>query len=217
MKRSRSAGMALDLNTLKAVTRANREQCAELVDFIHRKRADLPESFFEIGEALRTINKKALYRAAGHDSFADLLRAHGLPSLTQANKLVAVVELLERADAVALGQEKAYALTRYVQAVGTGTPIHSLLKQRDVVDGKSVQEATVRDLLDAARRAKAERRPPSALQDRKQAAARMAQRAQASLRKQGWEDVQVKARRVGGRFEFDVVTTEELLRRLARL
>src|SRR5947208_222063 len=111
------------LDATRALTRANRERCAELTAEIHRKTSDIRDSFFEIGEALVEINNNALFKAAGHPTFPSYLAAEGLMSPSQASKLISVAELMGREDAITLGTEKAYALTQYARALPDAAPL----------------------------------------------------------------------------------------------
>src|SRR5262245_5423900 len=87
-----------------------------LLALIERRKQRITEDFYDIGEALRELLRKELYRPLGHASFDALLVARKVMSPAQAYKLVALVDRIPRDEALALGQEKAYALVSYTAA-----------------------------------------------------------------------------------------------------
>ncbi|MBK6531586.1 MAG: hypothetical protein IPF99_18850 [Deltaproteobacteria bacterium] len=117
---TRSAGKAarsgLIVATKAAALAANRKKLASLEGLIRRRLATVVESFYDVGVALREILEKKLYAVKGHASLADYLTATKLVSLTQAEKLIAIVRRVPREEAMAAGQERAYALIALADA-----------------------------------------------------------------------------------------------------
>ena len=182
MGKERTALANIELSSTRAMTKENRQRCAQLVALIRRKMQDIRDGFFEIGTALADINNNALFKAAGYESLEALLEQEGFMGAAQARKLITISEHVDREDAIALGTEKAYALTRYSQALGNGGPVASLLKRNELVNGKRLKEASVRDLVQATREAHGPARDGVAHQR-----ARTAREAQAAVPEDGAE------------------------------
>jgi hypothetical protein len=132
----------------------NKARLAELMALIRRRLTEVVEGFYDIGEALREIVDHKLYAAMGHKSLGELLKAEGLISLRQATKLIAVVRKTPREQALALGQERAYALVAYTEATPEPDSPAQLLAEGANVGGKPAKDASVRDILAATRGAR---------------------------------------------------------------
>jgi hypothetical protein len=130
----------------------------ELLDLITRRKGRIAEDFYDIGEALRELLKSRLYVDLGHESFAEMLEARGVLGETQAHKLIAVVSSFPRKQALEIGHEKAYVLTRLAAATSEPEAPATLLDSGKVIEGKAVAEASLRDLEDVRRKLNAKRR-----------------------------------------------------------
>ncbi len=150
----------------KALATARKKKRGEaLIALIERRRARIVEDFYDIGEALRELLRDELYAALGYASFEALLDDRGLVSVAQARKLISVVDSVPREDALALGQERAYALVSYAAATPEDDTVAGL-----VSGGATITKASVREIRAAARgeRAKAAaNEPPTAAQKAK--------------------------------------------------
>ena len=114
---TKAAGQSrLIVATKAAALEAHQKQLATLQRLIRRRLATAAESFYDIGVALREILEKKLYAAAGHASLAAYLTATKLVSVTQADKLIAIVRHIPREEAMAAGQERAFAMLALVAA-----------------------------------------------------------------------------------------------------
>ncbi|WP_437490501.1 hypothetical protein WME75_13800 [Sorangium sp. So ce1014] len=171
-----------------------------LLELIARRKAQIAEDFYEIGEALRELQRKKLYLALGHASFGDMLKARDIMGLTQAKKLIGVVAALPRDKALALGPEKAYALTRYTAATPEVDTPAWLMDQGATVAGKSLEEISVRELTAEVGKVRTQTAAPKRRDPEEQRAKAAARATQAALRKRGAKGATVEARRAKGGF-----------------
>src|SRR4051812_3414055 len=74
----------------KIASEANRKRAEALLAEITRRLLSIAEDFYDIGQALLELKKKSLFVALGYKSFAEMLGARGVMSITQANKLIRV-------------------------------------------------------------------------------------------------------------------------------
>ncbi len=167
----------------------NTARLAELVALIRRRMASVVEGFYDIGEALREILDKKLYGVAGHSGLEGLLEAEGLMSYRQATKLIALVRKVPRAQALALGQEKAYALVSYTEATPEADSPAELVAADAKVGAKSVSKASVREIETATHavrsKEKAKRPPTAAERARSKADAELVKTLRGALRDAG--------------------------------
>lgn len=195
----------------RALRGEHKKEALELVAHIRRNMQFITDAFFEIGVALTAFNNNRLYAALGYSSFAEALATLKLMSQAQANKLIAVAELVPREAAVQLGSEKSYALTRYAQVAPEKQTVEQLLHSGRL-NGKPLTDVTLQELQDGRRRL-APRRPPRPGSPAAHAAT-VARQAQALLRKRGWDGVRVTpvARGTRVRLELDVDVLERVTR-----
>lgn len=88
------------------------------IALIQRRRAEITESFYDIGEALVRLKTPGVAVAIGHKTFADLCRVELQMSSAKAEQLIAIATRVPREDALKLGQERTLALL----AVAAATP-----------------------------------------------------------------------------------------------
>jgi len=189
--------------------RLKREQdklrAQHLVNLIERKADDVKHAFFDIGAAWVELANNRLYLALGFATFADLVEASGVMGLSQAKKLMAVAELVPREDALRMGTEKAYAITRLTSLLPEGKPVKDVLREHDVINGQSVEQASTRDIeaaVERLRHNRAKARPnPEA-----DAHHKLARESQAAFRRHGVRHAVVKAvrRKMGWRMVIEV-------------
>ncbi len=151
-------------------------RATELLDLIARRKARIVDDFYDIGEALKELFQKELFRALGHRSFEAMLKAHHVMSATQARKLIHLVEQIPRAEALALGQEKAYALVSYTAATPEPDVPAVLAREDAKVGGKKLSKVSVRELQLAAKEARGRARAtkPKTPAEKQRAAAQKA-------------------------------------------
>jgi len=148
-----------------ASSERKKARAEELLALIARRKERMLEDFYDVGEALRELLEHKLYVALGHPSFEAMLTAHDVMGARQARKLVALVSQIPRAQAVALGQEKAYALVAYTAATPEPDVAADLAKKDAKIGSKPISEASVRDLQRATKAIhakRAARRPKTA-------------------------------------------------------
>jgi hypothetical protein len=161
----------------------DRARAEALLALVARRKQRIVEDFYDIGEALRELLRKELYRALGHRSFEEMLRARGVMSAEQARKLVAVVEHVPREQALTLGQEKAYALVAYTAATPEPDVPAELVKADARVGGKPLSKASRRDIEAAAREVRARERAKKPRSEADARRARLERTALAELRR----------------------------------
>ncbi len=203
-KTTKAATKKLVAEGTKAQTAAAK-RAEELLELIARAKERITEDFFEIGEALRELQKKKLYVALGFDSFAELLQKRKVMSSRSAEKLIEVVGALPRTKALDLGVERAYALARLSAATPALDSAESLLAEGVKVGGrkKAVAKLSTRDLVKAAQAARPVKKDAA-----KDAAARSARALQAAVRKAGGKGATGVARKTaaGWVVQLDVPT-----------
>lgn len=117
-----------------------------LTELVTQRMADVVADFWDIGQALAEILDDKLYLADGHKTFEAFLKARKLPSRAQAAKLIAVSRSMPRARALALGPEKTHALLAFTRATAEDDTPEGLLDEGRRFAGKSIEEASVRDI-----------------------------------------------------------------------
>ncbi len=136
------------------------EEARADIDLIRRRKDEITERFYDIGEALVRLLRPGVAEAAGHASFGELCEKELAMSHSKAKQLVAIVRGVRRGDAVKLGQERAAALLALAEA--TPEPDSAaLLAGADYVlpSGKKldIARASTGALWDAARELRAAR------------------------------------------------------------
>lgn len=88
------------------VSTADKRRAEELLSVIGRRKQQISEAFYEIGLALRELQKRKLHVALGFSSFAAMLQARDVMSAAQAFKLIKLVASVPREQALAMGQRE---------------------------------------------------------------------------------------------------------------
>lgn len=197
------------------IREADKRRAEEMLAAIARRKERIAEDFYEIGKALRELSRKKLYLALGHASFEEMLAARDVMSLTSAKKLIAVVEKVPLEQALALGPEKAYALARYTDATPELDTPAGLLEGEATIGGKKVADASVRDLREATKKARAKSGKKHAASPEEQAASKAAREVSAWLRSQKVRGATVTAKRAAKGYlltiELPVASSSALL------
>lgn len=186
---------------------ASARRAEELLALVARRKQRIAEDFYEIGTALREIERKKLYVALGYRSFAALLDKRDVMSERTARKLIEIVEAVPRGRALELGSEKAYALARLAAATPDVDDVDDLLtkgvrvrgKKRSVAELSSEKIAAVAREVRPKKRAEGEREAKSA-----------ARTLQTTLRSRGARHLEAEAIRRGTEWHvrIDVPLTE---------
>jgi hypothetical protein len=169
---------ALAQNAERALA-ANRRKGEDALALIARRMTSIAESFYDIGQALRVLQQKAVYTALGHRSFDELLAKRNLMSRSLAYELVRTAARYTRETAVALGREKANALLAYVDATPAEDVAETLARSDARIGATPISTATAEAIEQAARTHRAKKR--SALSKQERAEEREAARAAREL------------------------------------
>lgn len=161
-KLSKTAALAKN-----SAEKAKRSRCEELLALIARRKVEIVEAFYDLGEALREIERKELYRALNERSFEALLKKHKVMGLTQAYKLIKIVENVPRDVALGMGQEKAFALVSYTEATQAKDSVAGLVKSNAKIAGVSASKISARAVREASK-AERDKRPKSSEQKAKE-------------------------------------------------
>lgn len=183
----------------KKITAADEARAEALLALIERRKARIAEDFYDLGEALRELQQKKLYLALGHRSFADMLNARGIMSLSQAKKLIEVAASMPRDKALAVGAEKAYALARYAAATPEPDTPAWLVETNAKIGAKHVRDISLREIEDATKKVRSARGEKKASPEERAAHA-SAKEVRAWLRRRGVKDATVTAKRTKGSF-----------------
>jgi len=136
--------------TKEAALAEQKKKLKALEALIRRRLVTVVESFYDVGEALSEVLRRKLYAAAEHASLEAWLGATKLLSVTQAMKLLAIVKHVPREQALAAGQERAYALIALASATPEPDSAAELI-ERGTVEGQPAAQAPVRAIVAAAK------------------------------------------------------------------
>jgi hypothetical protein len=175
VRRSTAANLAMLQKLTKTARLAKRKsdaakkkRLAELLAFILRRKAQIVEAFYDVGEALREVSKDKLYEADALPSFEAFLKKHDIMGRTQAFKLIKVVEGMPRTRALKLGQERAFALVAYTDATPERDSAESIVASKKLIAGKAVNDVSTQDIVTATKKLKQAKHPALSPAQRKQ-------------------------------------------------
>jgi hypothetical protein len=131
--------------------RRSDSRAARLLRTIERRKERVRGAFYDIGAALAELADKKLYRALGYTSIAELVVHREIMSPAQAFKFIEVARRFSRAEATALGAEKAYALARYATRAGADADLASFLARGFPIarERRPLTAVTVRQIVEA--------------------------------------------------------------------
>ncbi|MBK8259526.1 MAG: hypothetical protein IPK82_43570 [Polyangiaceae bacterium] len=193
--KSAANALAREVNT---TSQANRKRAEALLNEIGRRMQRIAEDFYDIGQALLELQKKKLYLSLGYKSFAEMLAARRVMSPAQANKLIKIVSTLPRDRALSVGSEKAALLAAYAEATPEPDTAEWLLDQGKLPSGKSLAQASTREIAEASKKVRAVGAKKKAKSPEEAAALAGARKAQAALRKRGARGATAEAIKRGG-------------------
>lgn len=213
------AGTLDALRELRRLAKANakklRRRGEELIAEIERRKPRIAREFHEIGRALQELAQPRIYLSMGYKSLGELLDGRRLMGRSSAYRLMAVAQAFTKAQALRLGAEKAYALTRYVAATPADDLASALVDADATIDGKKVSAISLRELEAAARAVRKPARSPKS--DPEERAAHTAARtAQAGVRRMGVRSARAKAVRDGDEWVVCIEVPVEAVERLVR-
>ncbi len=160
------------------------KQAREDVALIKRRKAEITEAFYDIGEALLRLRKDPIPTLLGHRGFTELCKQGLGIAPTTAAELIAIVERLPRRDALKWGKEKAHALLELADATSAAdTPQKIDAKVLGKLDPAKATTREIQALAQKQRAAKKVARPRGRTTTAEERS--LATRLQAALRKAG--------------------------------
>lgn len=134
-------------------------QAREDVALVKRRKAEITEAFYDIGEALLRLRQAEVPKALGYRSFGELCK-NGLGlSLSTASRLVEIVQRLPRRDALAWGKERALALIELADATPAGDSPQRI--DPKILGKLDPRKASARELQALAQKVRAKKPAPS--------------------------------------------------------
>ena len=175
-------------------------EAKEDIALIARRRVDISEAFYDIGEALVRLKRREIVAAMGCRSFAELCEQRVGLSSSQADRLIEIVTTMTRTEALSVGATKAASIVALVRATPEDdTPsdllAHGARVRGKVIDVKKASTRAIAKATAAVRRGVAPHGRKVTKEDRAACAA-----LEQSLRAAGAKDAKVivKAGRVAG-------------------
>lgn len=168
----------------------NREKGLAAIALIERRLISITESFYDIGLALQTLQRREVYSAVGASSFEELVESRLSIPRSTAWELSRVPLHFSREAAILLTQDKASAIIRYVRATPEDDSADAIALGREMIDGKRAAELTAAEIKAAAREASPHERKMSPEEEQAQDAAAEVERA---LEEASGADVTVRA------------------------
>ncbi len=136
----------------------------ELLALIARRKENIVDAFYDVGQALQEMLDNKLHMALGYDNFEAMIAARNVIGRSQAFKLIAVVKQLPRAEAIAMGQERAYALANLAAATPQHDTATSIVTKGVRVRGtvRDVSRLSVREIESLAKQVRPRKKKTSA-------------------------------------------------------
>ena len=111
-------------------------EAKEDIALIQRRRAEISDAFYDIGEALVRLKRREIVAAMGCRSFAELCEQQIGISSSQADRLVDVVTSMTRMEALSVCATKAASIVALVRATPEDDTASELLSRGAHVRGK---------------------------------------------------------------------------------
>lgn len=115
-----------------------------LLSLITRRKKEITEAFYDIGEALTRLKERDVVRALGRRSFAEVCEQDAGLSVSVGERLVAIVARLTREQALAMGQKKAMAMVTLAAATPEVDTAAGLFRKKAIAlpDGRTLTPRT---------------------------------------------------------------------------
>jgi hypothetical protein len=133
---AKRAGAAASAKLARIVAEAQRD-----LALIKRRRAEIADAFYDIGEALVRLKRREVVLALGYRTFAELCEKQVDISASQAERLIDIVQNMSREDAIAAGSTKAASLVALARATPTDDTPAELMAHGVRVHGKKLDVA----------------------------------------------------------------------------
>jgi len=157
--------LALAKNARKAADaklQRTRQQAVADLALCLRRRTEINEAFYDMGEALARLEAPGVAQLVGFASFADLCEVKLDLSLTHAHTLISIVKNVPREQALKMGQTRAAALVSLAQATPDPDSASSLANRTIALPSGELldlRRASTRQIEAAARELRAADRP----------------------------------------------------------
>jgi len=133
---------------------AESERAEDLLAKAQVLRERISRDFWDLGRVLVAMREEKVHVPLGFERFDAMVDARlGLPR-TLVWKLISVAEGLPKTEAARLGQERAYAVIALARAIPEVDSPIEILQREDIVAGRPLAEASLRDLQSAVRAAR---------------------------------------------------------------
>jgi hypothetical protein len=126
---------------------------------IARKKLEIADAFYEIGEALARLHAAPIPKLLGHASFAELCEQRLEMSVARADRLIAIATRVRREDALRWGQDKTTAILEIASATSADDTPAEVAAGTVKVGGKAidVERTSARRLTELAKTIRAKR------------------------------------------------------------
>lgn len=142
-------------------TRLAEEARADIA-IIRRRRDQISDAFYDMGEALVRLKRPGVAEALGRSSFREICEKDLAMSVTAASSLVAIVSGVPREDALRLGQERALALVALAKVTPEpDTAAHLARMKPKLPSGKrlDISKASANEIKAAAKELRSAKTP----------------------------------------------------------
>ena len=117
---------------VSAKTSRLRREAHALLALISRRKREITEAFYDIGEALTKLKERDTISALGRRSFAEVCEKDAGISVSVAERLVEIVRSLTREQALAMGQKKAMAMVTLAAATPEDDTAAGLYRKKSI-------------------------------------------------------------------------------------
>lgn len=187
----------------------NKKRAEQLLADVRKRSTRMVENAHAVGKALLELSEERIYAAKGYDSFADLLKGEKLMARTTAHRLMSIADTYTLKQVRELGVSKAYALLSYAEATPKLDHAPILLDNNVRIGNKFITAMTVREINEAAKRARKASGRANPQSGPEKFARKEARMLQARLRKQGFDKAKASAVRDGTAWRVQVVVDAE--------
>ena len=115
-----------------AKTSRLRRDAHALLALIARRKREITEAFYDIGEALAKLKERDMIAALGRRSFAEVCEKDAGISVSVAERLVEIARSLTREQALAMGQKKAMAMVTLAAATPEDDTAAGLYRKKSI-------------------------------------------------------------------------------------
>lgn len=127
-----------------AKTKRLQAEARSLLSLIARRKQEITEAFYDIGQALARLKDREIIAALGRATFTDVCVLDAGISATTAERLVAIASGMTREQALSMGQKKAMAMITLAAATPDDDTAAGLYRKKSVAlpGGKKLSPRT---------------------------------------------------------------------------